>query len=265
MERKKDDNVIVRNMLLDSLIVRLAINGKNLPIPVVADIERLIKNLRKTDVESKIPSTPTRDENRSFLLYYHPAIIANFNLVKLSTELCIELVNSETKTLQHLIGVLSKNKELADEMHFMLRSILLSMEQTVSSELWSDMLNLLLDGVKANTNIACDTIYFVLYLLARETDGRRQMELLRGLTSFAASKENIPLVLNTYRSLSSSSSAVLRILSVDLHTKLWMAENRTYQFLHKVLISDDEKLSAADKWEMNVVKANAIKEICSQK
>ncbi|XP_031635799.1 focadhesin [Contarinia nasturtii] len=260
IDRQIGDNVIVRNMLLDSLIVRLAINGKNLQAQVVADIERMIIQLRKNATESKICKVPSK--NNISMLYFHPSIIMNFNLVQLAG---IELANSQTETLKHIINVLSKNKELANEMHYLLRSILLSMDQTVSSEIWSEILNQLLTNVKANTKISCDTIYFMLYLLAKETNGHRQMELLRGLTSFTAIKENIPLILNTYRSLASSSSAVLRILSVDLHTKLWLEESRTYQFLHKVLISDDDKLSAPDKWEMNVVKANAIKEICSQK
>lgn len=105
----------------------------------------------------------------------------------------------------------------------------------------------------------------MLYLLAKESDGLKQLELLRGLTTFATTKENIPLILNTYRSLSSSPKAVLKTLAIDLHTRLWLVENRTYQFLHSVLLADDKKFSDSDKWEMNIAKAYAIKEICTHK
>lgn len=248
-------------MLVDSLIIRLAINGKNITAQVATDIEQLIKQLRKLNTESMLSDATDKNESKSMgnALYYHPIIAINFNLVDLSSELFAGSKIDQAKTLQRIISFLGHNKVFADEMHFFLRSILLSIGNSESLGVWSAILNHLL----AHTSI--DTIYFMLYLLAQETDGQKQLELLRGLTSFAEYKENIPIILNTYRSLSSSTCAPLRILAIDLHTRLWLAESRTYQFLHKVLIDDDQSLSKSDKWEMNVVKVNTIKEICSKK
>lgn len=253
-------------MILDSLIVRLAINGKHIRAQVAADIERLIHQLRIPYAGAKTSNAPIKN-GRGYIQYSHPSIAMNFNLVQLSVEICNELTTAETRTLKRLINVVSTttNEEITDETHFLLRSILLSMKQSGQPDMWSEILHLLLASTKENADISCDTMYFMLYLLAEETDGRKQMELLRGLTSFTAVKENIPLILNTYRSLSSSTSVALRILAVDLHTQLWLAENRTYQFLYNALIADGGKLSTAEKWEMNVVKANAIKRICSKK
>lgn len=251
-------------MLLDSLIIQLAINGKNIRANVANDIEQLIKKLWKLD--SNTENTLDGCESISIeTKYFHPTIAMNFNLVDLSRNLCDNSANVRTATVKRLIKFMNSNKHFTNQMHFLLRSLLLTSNGLASIEIWREILNLLLENVRINSNVSYDTIYFMLYLLAKETDGPKQIELLRGLTSFATAKENIPLILNTYRSLSLSSMPVLRVLSVDLHTRLWLAESRTYQFLHKVLIADGVQLSKTSKWEMNVVKANAIKTICSEK
>lgn len=266
IEQKRVGNIIINNMVLDSLIIRSAVNGKIIPVRL---IEQLQKHKSESIEKAKIAS-PTKNvqgqsqkssSSKSELQYSHPLIAMNFNLVRL----CAELSSvTRTKMLRRLIKLANSNEEFRNEMHFFLRSILLSISENSDSdslEIWTDIFPLVLSS-KDNSH---NTIYFMLYLLAKETDGRKQMELLRGLTSFTEVKENIPLILNTYRALSSSSSVLLQKISVALHTQLWIAENRTYKFLHKVLISDDEKLSVIDRWEMNIIKANAIKEICSEK
>lgn len=261
LKQQYNGNVIVRNMVLDILIIRLAINGKDIPARVTSDLEFLIKQLKE-------PRDSSNREGRCSgvrrVQYYHPRIAMNFNLVRLSTDLCSKSADPQVETLNRLIQCVKSNRQLAIEMHYFLRSIILGTE-SVSHELWLNILSQLMANAADDANISCNSIYFVLYLLAKEMDARKQMELLRGLTSFASVKENIPLILNTYRCLSSSSSPVLRTLAVDLHTHLWSSESRTYQFLHKILIAHDEHLSVADKWELNIAKASAIKEICTQK
>lgn len=256
-------------MILDSLIIRLAINGKSLPSQVFADIERLIKQIRKLKTNSEHFDESKIMENTFIknLKYFHPTIAMNIDFARLTTKLCIELKSSNTDTLKHIIQYAQLNRKLADHMHFLLRSTLLSVDENQAPlEMWIDLLKLLLACVDTKSNVSGDTIYFILYLLAKETDGQKQIELLRGLPKFATAKENIPLILNTYRSLSTSSKSVLKIQSVDLYTRLWLVENRVYQFLHKVLIADDEaKLTPEYRWQMNIVKAHAIKEICLHK
>lgn len=255
-------------MILDSLIIRLAINGKSLPPQVSANIERLIKQVQKLKSNSEHfdDAKAAKNEFVKSLKYFHPAIAMNANFARLSAKLCSELKSSHTDTLKRIVEYAQMNRELADQMHFFLRATLLSVESHAPHELWMNILKLLLASVDTKANVSGDTIYFMLYLLAKETNGQKQIELLRGLTKFATTKENIPLILNTYRSLSTSSKSVLKIQSVDLYTRLWLVENRVYQFLHKVLIADDEsKFATAYRWEMNIVKAHAIKEICLHK
>lgn len=263
IKQERVGNIIIRNMLMDSLIIQLAINGKIVRASVNSDIEQLIKKLRKLNADTTNVETSNDIGHVLHVKYFDPTIAINFNFVRLSKNLSIDLANGHTKTLNRLISFMKSGGLFTSEMHFLLRSILLSTNDSMPNEIWSDILSALL--ANEGTNSSFDTIYFMLFLLAKEVDGHKQITLLRGLTSFATVKENIPLILNTYRSLSTSSSPVLRIISVDLHVRLWLAESRTYQFLHKVLIADDDNLSKINKWEMNVAKANAIKSICSHK
>lgn len=263
-EQKYVSNSIIRNMVLDSLVIQLAINGKCLPTSVKIDIEQLIKQFGKCDTTTKNDRSPPKStaiKSMKNVKYFHPTIAIHFNLVQLSTQLCAELSNS----LKQMINFIQSNQQFANDLHFFLRAILLSIENLVPFEMWINILKQLLDNVTENPNMSSNTIYFMLYLLAKETDGRKQLELFRGLTIFAKIKENIPLILNTYRSLSTLSRPIFKTLSIDLHTRLWLVENRTYQFLHNILITDDEKLANTFKWEMNIAKAYAIKEICTHK
>lgn len=71
--------------------------------------------------------------------------------------------------------------------------------------------------------------------------------------------------MNTYRAVSTSAMPPLQILCFDLYVRLWKNENRTYQFLHKLLLNDLNITNQNSKWELNIAKANAIKEICQLK
>lgn len=261
LENGGTKNYIISNMILDALILRLAINGKSLPPKTVSELNRLIKFITK----QKAKFIPTQHASHSRKnLYFHPTMAFNWSLAELSTKLCEEQLKDETKILDHLLCVTKSNQSLSEWLHLFLRGILLS--ETIKFDHWLQIFNQLIASARSNVDISNDnTIYFVLYYLAKETDGNKQLELLRGLTAFASVKQNIPLIMNTYRSLSESNSVALRCLAIDLHTRLWHVENRTYQFLQKFLIAEEAALLKADQWEMNVAKAGAIRDICSEK
>lgn len=246
-------------MILDALILQLAINGKSLPPKTVSELNRLIKFISKQKtafIHTKHASSVNE------ILYFNPTIAFNWNLAELSSKLCEELSKDETKILDHLLCITKSNQALSEELHAFLRGLLLS--EQIKFDHWLQIFNQLLDNARSNSDISNDTIYFVLYYLAKETDGKKQVELLRGLTAFASVKLNIPLIMNTYRSLSSSNSIALRCLAIDLHTRLWHVESRTYQFLQN-LLREETALPIADQWEMNIAKAGAIRDICSEK
>lgn len=247
-------------MILDALILRLAINGKSLPPKTVSEMNRLIKFISKQKTEF----IPTKNaSNSKDFLYFHPTIAFNWSLAKLSSELCEELSKDETKILNHLLCITKTNQAFSEELHLFLRGLILC--EKIHFDHWLLILNQLFASVRSNSDISNDTIYFVLYYLAKETDGKKQLELLRGLTAFASVKQNIPLIMNTYRSLSTSNSIALRCLAIDLYTRLWHVESRTYQFLQKLLIGEEAPLPKVYQWEMNIAKAGAIRDICSEK
>lgn len=263
--KKNAGNLILRNMVLDSLIVRFAINGKSLRGPVIKDFEYLIARiLEQNALASKATLTHTGASSVESAALFHPNIVWHLNLVQLSVDICQSVdVNA---TLATTIATLEKSDKFALEMHLFIRAILLSSTQLgISLDNWKILFDRLISMAKTSADISSDAIYMVLYYLAKEIDAHKQLELLRGLTSFAALKENIAMILNAYRSLTSSACVSLRVLAIDLHTTLWMAESRTYRFLHDILTAGDGTLSKRDQWEMNVAKAKAIKEICTLK
>lgn len=245
-------------MILDVLILRLAINGRNIPAKVLIELNRLIKVLSKQTFDYT-PSKPVDISNE--VLYFHSTAAYNWNLVQTSSKLCDELSKNNLKSLNQLMTVIESHQTFSIDFHSFLRAVLLS--EKINFDLWLRILKQILKNAKSNPDISSDTIYYVLYVLAKESDGLRQLELLRGLTTFASVKENIPLLMNTYRSLSTSFSVSLRCLAIDLHTRLWQVESRTYQFLQDILLTEEASLSKIDQWEMNISKANAIKVICS--
>lgn len=247
-------------MILDALILRLAINAKSLPTKTVSELNRLIKFISKQKTEF---ITTKHASSSKETLYFYPTIAFNWSLVELSSKLCEELSKDDTKILDHMLCITKSNQAFSEELHQFLCGLILS--EKLKFDHWLQIFNQLLANVRSNSDISNDTIYFVLYYLAKETDGKKQLELLRGLTAFASVKQNIPLIMNTYRSLSTSNSAALRCLAIDLHTRLWHVESRTYQFLQKLLIGDETVLAKADQWEMNIAKAGAIRDICSEK
>lgn len=262
--KRNAGNLILRNMVLDTLIVRFAINGKSLPSNIIKDFEYLISVILKQNSQNSNGSSSTEEPFVKSTAVFHPNIIWNFNLVQLSMEIC-QSTNINT-TLAPFVAMVNKSDSLAIELQLFMRSILLSSSQLeLSFDNWEILFDRLTKIVRSNSDISSDAIYMVLYHLAKETNANKQLELLRGLVSFATLKTNVPMILNAFRSLTSSSSISLRVLAIDLHTRLWMTENRTYRFLHDIVTADDGTLSKKDQWEMNVAKAKAIKEICTKK
>lgn len=80
---------------------------------------------------------------------------------------------------------------------------------------------------------------------------------------FLVLQENIPPIIATIRSLSSSGKPVLVQLSYSLYSSLWKTEERCYQFL------SDELTNSKKEWDgfhndyhLDVVTASVIRDIC---
>ncbi|XP_033246199.1 focadhesin-like [Drosophila miranda] len=98
-----------------------------------------------------------------------------------------------------------------------------------------------------------------IFKLAHENNPELQLELLQGLPHFAVSKDNVPMILNTIRILSTENGT----FCVDLYLRLWRVESSTYPFLLKQVA---QPLPEGDKrWELQVARAHAMREICQEK
>lgn len=84
--------------------------------------------------------------------------------------------------------------------------------------------------------------------------------LLCFLKTFPGSfQDNVPIILNTIRNLSAENAT----FCVDLYLRLWRVETRTYPFLLKQIaqpLPDNDK-----RWEMEIARTHAMREICQEK
>lgn len=258
-------NVIIRNMVLDSLVVRYATDGKFMPGIVAQEFEETIQHTKLVPgVVSNYPQDVTNVtpflENKSI---FHPNVIMNMNLVLHSNYVCSSATLDE---IAPTIAAISKSDSFALEMQYYIRAILLSSTALhLDQDDWTLLFNRILTIIKTNAAVASDAIYMVLYCLSKETDGMKQLLLLRGLASFGHFKDNIPYILKAYQSLMSSEVPTLHTLAIDLHLRLWKIEKRTYRYLADIITKTDAHMTKRDRWESNIAKAKAINEIGSVK
>lgn len=177
-------NTIARHMILDAIVVRLATSPKMLSSEVITESEHLIHSIRKNVPKQMRSEEPS---NKRCVKYFHPKIALNINLARLSNRLLTHPTDLSLPFLNNCNRILGI-ESFHSEMHWFLRALLLS-DLNVDDDLWCKVVNSILTSVKtANNHLSTDAIYFVLYLLAQETGGKRQLVLLRGLAQFATTK-----------------------------------------------------------------------------
>lgn len=257
-------------MILDGLIIRWA----NATTFLSADCRNLCQHIITYITSSQpqcspktISSSSTQPNWACAGKYQHANIAVAYDLAIWSEQLLLQYPDGDLKypNLAKFVLQLQRSKHIHRKLQLLLRALLLLPSNMVNDDHWIRIWNIVMGVVKKDLSVSIDMVYLVLYLLANESNGRRQLEILRGLSEFALVKENIPLILNTYRALATSSSIALQTVAIDLHVRLWKNESRAYQFLHKMLSTELKVSRKADAWEMNIVKANAIKEICELK
>lgn len=260
-------------MILDALIIRVANANSFLSANCRRDCESLIKYISSPGQNSTprqaaagpAPNYSTHWNGQA--KYQHARIAVAYDLAIWSEQLLLQYSDCVVinPNLAKFLIQLERSAHMPPRIQLFLRSLLLLPSNIVDEGCWLRIWTIMMSVVKAHISVSIDMIYFVLYLLARERDGCKQVHILRGLSEFGLVKENIPLILNTYRALSASTSVALQTLAIDLHVRLWKNESRAYQFLHKMLSAEYKIGRKVDAWELNIVKAHAIKEICELK
>lgn len=242
---EKAGNFIINNMLLGVLIQWIAYPSF-IPADGLNDIQFLMKLITNED-SVKINLIKT-SKFQSSIKYFNPKIVLAYDICLLSEE-------NELKDLGEFIESLNHQSQLkfAGRINLLLKGLFLSNE--IPKKIWKSLFQLLLKLIESDTGLANDFAMPLLYKLTKETIPEKQLELLRGLIKLSVEKENIPIILNTIKALSSGG---LNILSMDLFLRLWKMESRTYPFLCKILSEPIHKSS----WEYQITKASILKEIC---
>lgn len=238
-------NFIINNMLLGVLIQWIAYPSF-IPSEGLNEIQFLMKLI--TNEESDKRNLIKTSKFQSEIKYFNPKIV-------LAYDICILSEENDPKDLGKFIESLKCPSQLkfACRINLLLKGLFLSNE--IPMEIWKSLFELLMSLIESDVRLASDFAMPLLYKLTKETNPEIQLELLRGLTKLSVEKENIPIILNTIKALSSGG---LNIFSMDLFLRLWKMENRTYPFLCKVLSEPIKENS----WEYQITKASILKEIC---
>lgn len=190
IENENQGNAIVRQMIMDGLIIRLAGGVKTLPNEAIADARNLINALKTKNVgQHSSAETDTHINGR--IKYVHPKCAINFDLAILSEELCTERLLVTT-----LLEKVTPNELISAELQYILRALLLIEDDNfLSADEWRRIWKCLLKIAKRYGDASTDLMYFLLYHIAKEVDGEKQLELLRAMTTFATVK--VSLIVNT--------------------------------------------------------------------
>lgn len=173
----------MRQMILDGLVVRLACGVNALPNEAVVDVRHLI-NALKTENTVEKSSNGTNDHIEFRVKYFHPKVTLNLELAILSEDLCSKRL-SVTSLLERVIP----NELLCIETQFLFRGLLMIEEDNfLSTDEWLKIWKCLMKVAKDNGDVSIDSIYIVLYHIAKEVDGIKQLELLRSMANFATVK-----------------------------------------------------------------------------
>ncbi|SPP74769.1 focadhesin [Drosophila guanche] len=244
----------ILNMCLDGIIQWMS-QTAFIPAEGLALANQIVQrvvDLQQADEGERIS---TRQLQPAHMRNYHPDIAIAFDLANL-----VESFDaSENQDVFAFVDALNvkANTAFCQRLHLFLRALFLSRQPPV--DCWFKIYEVILQTIKVNEGIAYDFLMTYIFKLAHENNPELQLELLRGLPHFAVSKDNVPMILNTIRNLSSENGT----FCVDLYLRLWRVETRTYPFLLKQVA---QPLPVGDKrWELQVARTHAMREICQEK
>lgn len=177
----------ILNMCLDGIIQWMSqtafipADGLTMAHQIVRKILDVVKGTAKTK------PTHTKDFEPVGLRYLHPDIALAFDLAKLVES----FDDSELKDVFTFVDVLNvkQNTMFCQRLHLFLRALFLSREPSV--DCWFKIYEVILDIIKVNKDIAYDFLMTYIFKLAGEHNPELQMELLRGLPSFAVAKVSL--------------------------------------------------------------------------
>lgn len=179
VDNEKSGNPLIYKMIVDSLAVQLASVSRLLSSENVQEIHETIRLLTETPWEQR----KGRAKLDRCLKYFDPKIASSFNTMALTDHLC-----ESTEFLNSFLERRNVNEILCKELFLLFRVLIGGEALDLRDDEWSRILSFLMIHVRNNEAISMDTFYFMLRLLAREENGKRQAALLRELAGFATVK-----------------------------------------------------------------------------
>ncbi|XP_017040742.1 focadhesin [Drosophila ficusphila] len=245
----------ILNMCLDGIIQWMS-QTAFIPAEGLALAHQIVQRVLDTERSEQEGEIITTSQLKpAHMRNYHPDIAIAFDLATL-VESFDASDNQDVFAFVDALNV-KANTAFCQRLHLFLRALFLSKKPPV--DCWFKIYEVILQIVKVNEGIAYDFLMTYIFKLAHESNPELQLELLRGLASFAVSKDNVPMILNTIRNLSTENGT----FCVDLYLRLWRVETRTYPFLMKQIaqpLPDNDK-----RWELQIARTHAMREICQEK
>lgn len=222
-------NQITRHMIVDGLISWLG-NSSFCPADGLADSKALVEYISKNGDNKCTDTTKT-----SSVKYFHIDIAIAEELA-VASELFI--VGGDARELKMFMEQIKRSSQahFCDRINLFLRGLLLA--DGIPERTTLDLIEIIGNIVDRNQMVAIDLMMPWLFRLSSEnsrTTPAVQLELLRGVCRFAVVKENVPIVLNTLKSVSTAKT--LRPLAMNLYLRLWKCEvSYVFKFIIKQVI-----------------------------
>lgn len=179
-------------MILDGLIVRKANANRFLSTDFHIIADKLITLISSSEKQhhsrNHSLSTPNYNYSKTTTIKYrHPHAAILFNMAICSEYLLLRNADDEIShpNLSKFLLQLEKTDGFEINVQILLRSLLLCSTDVVTHQHWLKIWSIIIKVVKTNVTISIDMIFFTLYLLAKETNGEKQLALMRGLAEFA--------------------------------------------------------------------------------
>lgn len=216
---EKGGNRITCNMIVDGLISWLA-NPSFCPADGLADSKALVAHIAKHGRNNNLLAATT--SAATHLKHFHIDIAIADALAKASERLIVDDAIELKKFIEQIKH--SGQRHFCDKINLFLRGLLLA--DGIPERVTLDLIEIVGEIVDRNQLVAIEFLMPWLYKLSTEntmtTTASVQLELLRGVVRFASVKENVPIVLNTLKSMSTAKA--LRPLAMNLYLRLWKCE-----------------------------------------
>lgn len=204
--QKRAGHHCMLNMCLDGIIhwmsqtTFIPDDGIALSHEIIRQILKVTKPTSNTianeQIEDVTPSTPVLSSphietskivGKCFVRNYHPDIAIAMDLAVLVES----FDESEFKDIFSFVDNLNLkfNPTFCQRLHLFLRALFLSPEP--ATDCWCKIYQVIMEIIRVNPAIAYDFLMTYIFKLANEYNPEIQIELLRGLPSFAVSKVNV--------------------------------------------------------------------------